>query len=78
MKKNTMNLLFGAAGLAALGYAATKVPWAKVRSAIVDAEGELGAGLKSTVDRWASSICDVTNSVLDEPQSSRSSADLHS
>lgn len=78
------NLLFAAAGIAVLGYAATKVPWSKVRQTLADAEGEFGGALKGTIDRWAGPVREVAKTVLEEPmisgerKSGRSTPTLHS
>jgi hypothetical protein len=74
MKNNdTRNLIFGVATIAALGYAATKVPWGRVRSALVDAEEEFGDAFRGTIDRLACAVHDAK-----EHRSGRSNSNLQS
>jgi len=58
-------LAYYAAGIAALGYVASRVPWGKVRRYL--AEANIPEALANRLDSWRGTVSGVAKTVLEEP-----------
>lgn len=77
--RNMSRLFFYAAGLAAIGYAAKRVPWARVGKYL--SKAEIPEALTDRIDSWRGTVRHAAQTVLEEPfigKAAKSVRQLHS